>query len=315
MRDYGKVSPGFWTGKTGKALKAKGTEAVIVALYLMTCQHSNMLGLYYLSKAYIAVDTPLGFEGASKGLQGACEVGFCHYDDESEVVWVVEMAAYQIAEELKDSDLRCKGIQREYDALPENPFLTAFYERYGAAFHMSSKRGEESKRTRPSKAPTKPLRSQEQEQEQEQEQQQDQENPSGSTPGKPARRQRRGAKFAPDDFEVTAELQAWAGEEAPLVDWKAETEKFRDWEFKHPRTDWTKVWRTWMRKANEEAVSKAPRRGTPTAPPAQSFAERDRLAAMERWEEMTGQTHPDREKRAPLAHVIDEPILALGAPA
>lgn len=175
MRDYGKVSPGFWTGKTGKALKAKGPEAVIVGLYLMTCQHANMLGMYYLSKTYIAVDTPLGFEGACKGLQGACEAGFCKYDEGSEVVWVIEMAGYQVAEQLDVKDNRCKGIQREYDALPENPFLAAFYERYGAAFHMTGMRGETPKKERASKAPRKPLRSQEQEQEQEQEQQQDQE--------------------------------------------------------------------------------------------------------------------------------------------
>lgn len=175
MRDYGKVSPGFWTGKTGKALKAKGPEAVIVALYLVTCQHANMLGLYYLSKAYIAVDTPLGFEGACKGLQGACEAGFCRYDEDSEVVWVVEMAEYQIADRLDAKDNRCKGIQREYDALPENPFLAPFYERYGEAFHMTAMRGEPPKKERASKAPRKPLRSQEQEQEQEQEQDQEHE--------------------------------------------------------------------------------------------------------------------------------------------
>ena len=34
MRDYAKVAPQFWTGKTGKALKAAGPETVIVGLYL-----------------------------------------------------------------------------------------------------------------------------------------------------------------------------------------------------------------------------------------------------------------------------------------
>jgi len=118
MREYAKVAPQFWTGKTGRALKAAGPEAVIVGLYLMTCQHANMLGLYYLSKAYIAVDTGLGIEGASKGLERACEAGFCDYDEESEVVWVREMATYQIADRLEPKDNRCKGIQREYERSP-----------------------------------------------------------------------------------------------------------------------------------------------------------------------------------------------------
>lgn len=156
MRDYSKVAPQFWNGKTGKALKAKGSEAVIVALYLMTCQHANMLGLYYLNVAYIAVDTGLGMEGATKGLQGACEVGFCHYDEDSEVVWVVEMAAYQVGERLDPKDNQVKGIQRQYDALQDNPFLGQFYERYGAAFCMSHSRGEVKAPASPSEAPPKP---------------------------------------------------------------------------------------------------------------------------------------------------------------
>ena len=69
MRDYGKISPSFWTGKTGKAIKAGGQEAVVVAMYLMSSPHSNMIGLYYLPMMYLAHETGLGFEGASKGLQ------------------------------------------------------------------------------------------------------------------------------------------------------------------------------------------------------------------------------------------------------
>lgn len=156
MRDYSKVSPQFWYGKTGKALKAKGSEAVIVALYLMTCQHANMLGLYHLNVAYIAPDTGLSSEGALKGLQGACEAGFCRFDEASEVVWVIEMAAYQVGERLEPKDNQCKGIQRQYDALPDNPFLPAFYERYGAAFCMTNCRGATKPLRTPSKAPKKP---------------------------------------------------------------------------------------------------------------------------------------------------------------
>jgi hypothetical protein len=209
VRDYGKVAPGFWTGKTGKALKAKGPEAVIVALYLVTCQHANMLGMYYLSKTYIAVDTPLGFEGACKGLAGACEAGFCRYDEDSEVVWVVEMASYQIGEPLDAKDNRCKGVQREYDALPENPFLAPFYERYGACFHMTSMRGAPPKKTSPSKAPRKPLRSQEQEQEQEQEQQQDQEQEHAQDVfGRPARAGKPGRDAPPKSAEAWAAYSA-----------------------------------------------------------------------------------------------------------
>lgn len=166
MRDYSMVAPQFWIGKTGRALKAKGSEAVLVALYLMTCQHANMIGLYYLNKSYIAVDTGLTLEGASKGLQGACEVGFCSYDEGSEVVWVHEMAKYQVGGQLQEKDNRCKGVQRAFNSVAENPFLTSFYKRYGRVFHMPESRQNILPDASTFEAPSQPLASQDQEKEQ-----------------------------------------------------------------------------------------------------------------------------------------------------
>lgn len=170
MRDYAKVSPQFWIGQTGKKLRQSGMEAQIVAMYLMTSPHANMLGLFYCPEMFIAHETGLGIEGACKGLQRCQEAGFCEYDKASEVVWVFEMATYQIADELTGKDLRIKGVQNEYDALPENPYLARFFEKYSGAFKMTSCRGITAETQSPFKAPSKPLASQEQEQEQEQEQ-------------------------------------------------------------------------------------------------------------------------------------------------
>jgi hypothetical protein len=167
MREYGKVSPKFWIGSTGKKLRKQGLETQIVALYLMTCVNSNMIGMYYVPIVTIAHETGLTFEGAMKGLQGAIEADFCAYDDEAEVVWVYEMAIYQIAERLEERDLRSKGVQNEYDSIPESAFLLAFFEKYHVAFNMKSCRGIQ--------APSKPLLSQEHKQEHKQEQEQEQE--------------------------------------------------------------------------------------------------------------------------------------------
>jgi hypothetical protein len=166
MRDYAKVCPKAWHGDTLKALRKRGAKALLVGLYLMTSPSSNMLGIFPQPILYMAHETGLGEEGAMEGLRACLEEGFCDYDPDSEVVWVFEMARYQIASELKASDLRCKGIQKEYDALPNNPFLADFFDHYQAAFHLTKKRAFKA----PCQGSTKPLRSQEQEQEQEQEQ-------------------------------------------------------------------------------------------------------------------------------------------------
>lgn len=168
MRDYAKISGRFWTGGegTGKAIREAGAEATVVALYLMSSPHSNMLGLYPLPMLYLAHETGLGMEGASKGLRSCVEAGFCRYDQKSEMVWVREMAFYQIADELKPGDNRSKGIQKELEALPRNPFTEDWVAQYAGPFRLYTEA--------PYQAPPKPLRSQEQEQEHEQEQEQEQ---------------------------------------------------------------------------------------------------------------------------------------------
>ncbi|MBE8894299.1 MULTISPECIES: DNA-binding protein [Klebsiella] len=178
MRDYATVAPQFWLGKTGRELRKKGAEAQVVSFYLMTSPHANMLGLYYLPILYIAHETGLGLEGASKGLKSAIEAGFCSYDEDTEMVWVHEMAAYQVGKALKPGDNRCAGVRSEYASLTENPFLSLFYERYKDDFHLNVKR--ESCST--PEGASKGLRSQDQEQDQEQEQDKDLSGHGSATP-------------------------------------------------------------------------------------------------------------------------------------
>lgn len=156
MRDYSKVGPQFWIGRTGKKLRAAGYEAQIVGMYLMTSPHANMLGLYYVSMESIAHETGLGMEGASKGLLSCIEADFCSYCTESEVVWVHEMAFYQIAESLTAADKRSLGVQNEYNSLPANPHLARFFEKYSVPFNMTKMRGNIEETASPLQAPLKP---------------------------------------------------------------------------------------------------------------------------------------------------------------
>lgn len=53
----------------------------------------------------------------------------------------------------------------------------------------------------------------------------------------------RRARRVPEDFEPDRQL---ALAELPDIDLETEIQKFRDWEFKTPRSDWVAVWRTWI---------------------------------------------------------------------
>jgi hypothetical protein len=155
MKDYGAVSPNFWTGKTGRKLKSLGAEAQLVALYLMTNPHRNALGLYYLPEIFITHETALDKEGASKGLQRCIEGGFCAYERVSETIWVYEMAHFQIGQSLKENDNKVKWINSKFDSLPNNKFLLPFLKKYKDDFHLKNGRNLKGLR-RASKAPSKP---------------------------------------------------------------------------------------------------------------------------------------------------------------
>lgn len=148
MREYGKVSPQFWIGKTGKALRGN-PEAQIVALYLMTSPHAEMTGIFHCPILYIAHETGLSIEGATKGLARLSEVGFSTFDEENELVFVHEMAKYQIGDDLKPTDNRVAGVQKLFSNMPDSFVKDLFFDRYKIAFLLD-------KTVSPLEAPLKP---------------------------------------------------------------------------------------------------------------------------------------------------------------
>jgi hypothetical protein len=95
-----------------------------------------MIGVYVCPIVYVAHETGSPLEGATKSLQRLVNMGFCTYDEDAELVWVHEMARYQIGDELKASDNRVKDIQKQYENLPEGPIKSGFFEKYGRCFHL-----------------------------------------------------------------------------------------------------------------------------------------------------------------------------------
>lgn len=247
MRDYGVVSPKFWIGETGKALRGNA-PAQVLALYLMTCPHANMIGVFHCPVLYMAHETGLGMEGASKALQSLIEAGYCTYEASSETVFVHRMAAYQVAESLKPGDNRVKGVEREWQNISSPQLKSAFFAMYSVAFHLPKKQEAAS----PLEAPSKPLASQEQEQEQEQEKKA----PSAKSP--------RGTAL-PKDWALPDDWKTWAEKERPDVDVVTVSESFRDFWIAKPgkdgrKADWLATWRNWVR--NQRTTPHKPQRSS-----------------------------------------------------
>lgn len=112
-------------------------------MYLLTGPHATMIGLYRCPIAYIAADTGMTIEGASKGLQKLIESGFCTYDENSEIVFVTNMIRYQIGENLKPTDNRIKNIISLYEFVDESTAKQAFASVYWQILKLEKPTGSE----------------------------------------------------------------------------------------------------------------------------------------------------------------------------
>lgn len=230
MRDYGTVASQFWVRGTGKELRGD-MEAQLVALYLMTSPHANMIGVFHLPVMYLAHETGLTIEKAQAALDRLTAKDFCTYEAESEWICVHRFAANQIGEELKEGDKRIKGVLNEIAKVPGGACLQAFVLRYSTPFHLEIS---------PSEAPSKPLRSQNRS---EQKQKQ--------SPSAQARQ-----TSLPDSFDVSERVWGWSREKGyPVGDVRKQLEaflsyvkrkgaKYVDWDealMTAVRDDWAKV--------------------------------------------------------------------------
>lgn len=84
MRDYGKVMTTFWTSSDMQELSNNGR---MLALYLLTSPHTNLLGCFHLPTGYVSEDLKWSVETVSEGFQELERNGFATHDAGSK--WVV----------------------------------------------------------------------------------------------------------------------------------------------------------------------------------------------------------------------------------
>lgn len=135
-REYASIKPEFWTGKTGRQIRALGPEYQTVATYMMSSPHANMIGHYYLSIAYIVADAWGTPETVPAIIDGLVRVGFCKYDYETGFVWVVNMGRHQLGAELKPKDKRVPSVHKVMLRCATSPFQREFLSVYGPGYHF-----------------------------------------------------------------------------------------------------------------------------------------------------------------------------------
>jgi hypothetical protein len=136
MREYARVSPAFWVKGSGKSLRGD-PNAQLVGIYLMTCPAASMIGIYYLSIPTISHETALD-PGEVRRCLSKCEtVGFAFYDHDAELVWVPNMARYQIGDKLHSADKNKRtGVLNAIKQFSSHRFYSLFLEQYNDDFGL-----------------------------------------------------------------------------------------------------------------------------------------------------------------------------------
>lgn len=146
MGQYGVLFPRFWEGTTGRALQTKGKDTVILAAYLTSNRHANMIGLYELPLVHLERELPVlkGRIPILRAFHDLQVLAYATYDMGTEHVWVREMARIRVGlslnEPLKRDDKRHGRILWHYTSLKPNPFLGPFFERYHEQLHLTAGR-------------------------------------------------------------------------------------------------------------------------------------------------------------------------------
>ena len=86
MREYGRVHSAFWRSET---VADMSEDARLLALYLMTCDHGNLLGAFYLPDGYAAEDLGWVPQRVAEGFSELLRVGFAARCTASKWVWVL----------------------------------------------------------------------------------------------------------------------------------------------------------------------------------------------------------------------------------
>lgn len=157
MRDYGKVHTSFWISD---GMRRVSDDARLLALYLLTGQHTNMIGCFRLPDGYVSEDLAWTPERVSKGFDELSSNGFATRDKASKWVLIRNFLSWNSVENPN------QGIAalRLFDQVPDKSSIKPELARVLAAAiaHIGSAKLKGSERV------LLPFLNQEQEQEQEQ---------------------------------------------------------------------------------------------------------------------------------------------------
>jgi hypothetical protein len=116
---YSRISARFWTDEKSSAWNDR---VKLAALYLLTCSHRHLEGIYVLPLQYACSDLRWSLKSWKSALTVLQESGFLKWDSQTSVVLIVNALRYQSPENPNQSAAALRRIKD----LPDTPLLQEF---------------------------------------------------------------------------------------------------------------------------------------------------------------------------------------------
>lgn len=134
-RDYGRVNTAFWKSA---AIRSLGDRGKLLANYLITNPHSNIIGAYLLPDAYIADDLDWPVETVRETLSELFKIGFAKRFSDGRHIVICKYLSWNPIENPNVA----KAALKQADQLPDDAELIHIiqgFEPYAEHFNKASK--------------------------------------------------------------------------------------------------------------------------------------------------------------------------------
>lgn len=159
MRDYGKVHTSFWSSATIRSMTEDGR---VLAIYLLTCPHNTISGVFRLPDGYACEDLQWTSERVVEGFAELFQKGFANRCETTKWVWLIKHFDWNQPENPNQRKAAAKvALSIPEDCIWRAQFLGLYAVMLGIPWSPPAN---------PSATVLEPFRNQKQEQEQHQEQ-------------------------------------------------------------------------------------------------------------------------------------------------
>jgi len=171
MRDYGKVFTRIWESEDFRSMSEDGRA---LTLYLLTCKHCTIAGVFRLPDGYACEDLQWTAERVAEAFNETLRQGFANRCETSKWVWISKFLDWNPPENPNQR----KAAEKQAQSVPDScGWKQAFMRVCGPSLGLEAPAAHN-----PSETLSQPLLNQKQEQKQKQKQKEDSAEPVGSAP-------------------------------------------------------------------------------------------------------------------------------------